>query len=802
MTNNKIGKKLFKKIFGWYIAVAILLSLFQLFTEYTYAKKQLIDELGFLSKAFYEPLYNAVWNLDEEQIKANVDAIAALESVCGISVVDVNGHVLAQKGHVATKEKSSHLIMQKFDLIHDDDNEKEKLATVNIYSSENVVFSRLEKSFIMILIIAIIKSTILLILFLFFTKKILSRPLEKLIEATENITPDHYEMIEVNEIDTDELSRLIQKYNSMGARLTSLFDEVVKVKDRLQEEHRYLQAIVNSSNNPIMVVKNDYTVKLMNHDICKNLINMNIADIENPKCYEITYNRTLPCVDEMHQCPLREVQNTLQRTVVVHEYDCEDEKKYMEITATPLFDEDDSYIGIIKSSNDITQKIRIENELKEQKDQLNFRINYDSLTNLPNRVLFHDFLEKVIKNSRLNTEKFALFFVDLDRFKQINDSFGREVGNTILKAVVQRLKAKIPENRYLARLGGDEFVFIEENIEDIEDVSSLAEAIMEVISQPFHVEGHILYVTASIGISLYPKDEEDAYILLKYADTAMYKAKNDGRNTFKFYSSDMTEIILEKVKLESALREAVANKELLVYYQPQIDASVPSVIGAEALIRWIHPTLGSIAPNKFIRLAEETGLIVEIDRFVMRSAMQDYMNLRKEGIEPGNLSLNLSSKHLECPDFIDTLKQEIKRFDFQAHWITLEVTESDIMQKPEEAMQRLEAISKLGIHIAIDDFGTGYSSLSYLKKFPITKLKVDRSFIKDIPFDKKDIAIVKTIISLAHNLDIEIIAEGVETKEQKEFLLQHACDHIQGFYYSKAIDIQSFENYLTTMDKQ
>ncbi len=804
MTHNKIGKKLFKKIFGWYIVVAVILSLFQLFTEYRYAKNQLLDELNFLSKAFYEPLYNSVWNLDEEQIQANVDAINSLDSIYGISIIDTDNNILAKKGIVQDKaQQKDDLILNSFDLVYTDGNDKEKLATVNIYSSSNVIFSRLENSVMMIIIIAIIKSTILLFLFLFFTKKILSRPLDRLIKATDSITPSHYEVIELKEANsTDELTKLIQAYNNMGGRLTYLFDEVVNVKNKLEEEHRYLQAIVNSVNNPIMIVKDDYTVKLMNHDVCKHMKDVPFADPKNPKCYEITHSRTSPCEDDGNICPLKAVQKSFERTVVIHEVVCEDGKRFMEITATPLFDNKKNYIGIIKSANDITEKINIENELQEQKKELNFRKNYDHLTNLPNRILFHEYLETNIKEARLNAEKFALFFIDLDRFKQINDSFGHEVGDVILKVVVQRLKSQLPSIESLARIGSDEFVLVRKNFMDIDDIAHSARLALDLIAKPIDVQGQTFYVTASIGISLYPRDEEDSYILLKYADTAMNKAKNEGRNNFQFYSSEMTELIFEKVKLESALREAMLNEELSVYYQPQIDAANNKVSGSEALVRWIHPVLGFIAPNKFIPLAEETGLIIDIDRYVMRAAMGEHMNLRHQGIDPGILSLNLASKNLASDDYIELLKEYIKEFGFKPYWLILEVTESDIMNKPLEAIERLQILSDMGIQIAIDDFGTGYSSLAYLKKFPIHKLKIDRSFIKDTPDSNDDVAIVKTIISLAHNLNLDVIAEGVETYEQKEFLLKYGCSNIQGFYYSKAIDIQSFENYLTTMDKQ
>ena len=442
---------------------------------------------------------------------------------------------------------------------------------------------------------------------------------------------------------------------------------------------------------------------------------------------------------------------------------------------------------------DISEKNKAQQELLKQKDILDYQAHHDGLTGLPNRMLFNDRLEHGIALAQRHSMKLALFFIDLDYFKQINDSLGHQIGDRVLIAVAERLKAKIRNEDTLARLGGDEFTIIMEDLKDVEDASLLAHKIQKVLAQPIHIEGHTLYISCSMGISLYPQDDTDANNLIKYADAAMYKAKEEGRNNFQFYASEMTEFALERMIMKSSLRDAIDNKEFILYYQPQVDATTGKLTGMEALIRWQHPKMGLLHPRKFITLAEESGLIVEIDRWVMTTAMKQMTQWYHEGLEPGVLALNLSMRQLRSDDFIDILEESFKRAEFKPEWLEFEVTEGEVMKKPEESIMKLEEISRMGINITIDDFGTGYSSLAYLKRLPVSKLKIDQSFVQGLPDDKEDAAIVKAIIALAESLGLDLIAEGVETDAQKEFLLASGCKHIQGYYYGEAVPAEEIE---------
>ncbi|MDH5630733.1 MAG: EAL domain-containing protein [Gammaproteobacteria bacterium] len=462
----------------------------------------------------------------------------------------------------------------------------------------------------------------------------------------------------------------------------------------------------------------------------------------------------------------------------------------------PLKDMDDNTIGILGSYSDITKQRQTEHELIAQKNALAHMAHHDDLTGIANRTLFNDRLEHGIAKAKRNDTIMALLFIDLDNFKTINDSLGHSVGDEVLKFMTETIIKTIRDEDTVARLGGDEFTIILEGLKKESDASVLAQKIINSLEEPIEIDGNKLYVTASIGISLYPTDGETTEELLQYADSAMYKAKSEGKNNFQYYSSDITKMAFERVVMETNLRSSIENEEFEVYYQPQINGNTDELIGMEALVRWKSPLLGIVSPNRFIPLAESTGLIIPIDNFVMRTAMRQFASWYEEGLNPGTLSLNLAMKQLQQNNFFEILEALLKETGCKPEWIELEVTEGQIMENFDHAINILNQISDMGIELAIDDFGTGYSSLAYLKKLPINKLKIDKSFVRELPFNEEDIAISKAIIALAESLKLKVLAEGVETKAQKEFLVQHGCPNIQGYYYSKPVTSKKIKQFL------
>jgi len=445
---------------------------------------------------------------------------------------------------------------------------------------------------------------------------------------------------------------------------------------------------------------------------------------------------------------------------------------------------------------DISEIIELEHEHIMQAKLIEHQAYHDTLTNLPNRTLFQDRLQQAIKNSQRHNEKFALLFIDLDQFKKINDSLGHHIGDEVLIEAAKRFSSLLRGEDTLSRLGGDEFTVILKNIKDEKSAATAAQKLINSMKEPVEIAHHTLHISASIGISIYPNDTTSQEDLVKFADTAMYKAKDEGRNNFQFYSAEMTKNAFEKVIMENSLRVAIQEKQLDVFFQPQYDGRIDKIIGMEALVRWFHPHMGMISPAEFIPIAEENGLIIAIDEVVMRKAMQQISQWYQQGLNPGKLALNLSMKQLADNNFMTYLQQTMQEFSFNPQWLELEITEGQMMKNPEQSIKKLKRLSKMGIEIAIDDFGTGYSSLSYLKKLPLHKLKIDQSFIRDIPQDNDDVAITKAIIAIAQSLNLKLIAEGVETKEQKEFVLKHQCYAIQGYLYSKPINATEMEKLL------
>jgi diguanylate cyclase (GGDEF)-like protein/PAS domain S-box-containing protein len=433
---------------------------------------------------------------------------------------------------------------------------------------------------------------------------------------------------------------------------------------------------------------------------------------------------------------------------------------------------------------------------RQTQEKLNHLAYHDALTDLPNQVLFKDRLKQAIALSRRNDQMQAVLLLNLDRFKTINDSLGYTAGDRLLQSVAQRLSSCVRESDTVARFGGDEFAVLLTQIPRAQDAANVASAIKNALDQAFLFEDQEIFVSSSIGISLYPHDGRDTAALLKNAGAALDRAKNLGGNVYQFYTAGGTTRALKQLVLESNLRPGLERSEFVVYYQPQVDIRGFHLVGMEALVRWQHPSLGLLYPNEFIPLAEESGLIIALGDFVMRTACAQNMAWQDAGLMPLRLSVNFSARQFQQQSFIADVGHILKETNLDPRWLELELTESSIMKDPEAAIEKLHELKLMGIKVAVDDFGTGYSSLNYLKRFPIDTLKIDRSFVSDVCKDPHDTAIVRAIINLGHALDLTVVAEGVETKEQLQYLSALECDVLQGFLFSKALPAATFEELL------
>lgn len=462
---------------------------------------------------------------------------------------------------------------------------------------------------------------------------------------------------------------------------------------------------------------------------------------------------------------------------------------WSKVHIAPVRDDAGAISHFVAAKYDIT-------EMKHYQDELEFQANHDVLTGLPNRTLLRERLRHAIASASRSGHPFWVAFLDLDHFKFINDSLGHSAGDLLLQQISTRLQHTLRESDTVARQGGDEFVLILPVQNEGTPNAHILQRIMEVIAQPLKLDSHRFHPTCSIGVAVYPDDGEDPETLIKHADIAMYRAKETGRNNFQFFTAALNEKAMERLHLEADLRKAIERNEFLLHYQPQVCLQSGRIVGMEALIRWQHPELGMVPPDRFIRLAEETGLIVPIGDWVMRTACRQNKAWQDAGLGNLRIAVNLSARQFGELDLVQSITAILAETGLDARHLEIELTESLVMTDVEHTIGILRDLKAMGLHLSIDDFGTGYSSLSYLKRFPIDVLKIDQSFVRDITVDSDGAAIVKSIISLAHNLRLHVIAEGVETAEQLAYLRENHCDQMQGYYFSRPLIADAFEQLL------
>ncbi|MCC8994651.1 MAG: EAL domain-containing protein [Candidatus Contendobacter sp.] len=431
-------------------------------------------------------------------------------------------------------------------------------------------------------------------------------------------------------------------------------------------------------------------------------------------------------------------------------------------------------------------------ERKQAEEHIERLAHHDALTGLPNRVLLSDRLQQTVARAARDHTLAGTMLVDLDRFKLINDGLGHAVGDRLLREVAERLQECIRQGDTISRQGGDEFAVLLPDLENDEGAVRIAQRMLESVAEPYRLDSHELSVTCSIGISLYPRDGRNADLLLKNADIALYRAKDMGRNTYQFYLSGATVMSRDRLTLEASLRYAVERQQLEVYYQPKWDFHAGAITGAEALIRWNHPQRGLLPPARFIAIAEDSGLVLPMGEWVLRDALRTISELHRNGFPGLRIAVNLSGRQFRQENLAEMIQGALAETGFNPAFLELELTESILMHNNEENMAMLRALKTMGTRIAIDDFGTGYSSLSYLQQFPVDVLKIDRAFVIDLPTSVSSAAIVDAIVTLAHGLGLEVVAEGVETPEQLEFLRTHGCDEGQGYYFGRPLPLAEF----------
>ena len=595
---------------------------------------------------------------------------------------------------------------------------------------------------------------------------------------------------------------LVQKALYQGRDVNVIFDTDItgriEAERQLEAERAFLQTVIDSISDTLMVIRADYSVELMNRSAASLFDPAVVADPEHPKCHELLHGRSTPCdLDSHGTCPLHDVLREGRPMSAVHRHrQREGGLSYSELVASPLPGGEGRPYAIIEAARDITSHLAIQEKLREQKEMLHYQAHHDTLTGLPNRLLLQDRLHQAIKKAKRERTTLALLFIDLDRFKEINDSLGHEIGDRMLKLMAQKFRKALRDSDTIARLGGDEFTVLLESLPQPGRAAEVGQKLMQALQTPVRIDGHTLYVTASIGISVYPGDGETPQELLRNADSAMYRAKEEGRNTYCYYTADMTDEAFERVVMETQLRDALAQKGFLLYYQPQVSCGTGEVTGMEALIRWKHPDMGLVPPASFLPMLEEAGMMLQLDAWVLESACRQAAAWHRSGHRFGRIAVNLSGQQLRHASLFDTVNGTLMRTGCRPEWLELEVTEGFIMHDPQRSIEVLQRIRDLGVTLAIDDFGTGYSSLAYLKRLPLHTLKIDKSFVRDLPADEEDKAITRTIIALAKVLRLGVLAEGVETSAQHDFLYREGCDCVQGYHIARPMPAEESAEWL------
>jgi len=574
--------------------------------------------------------------------------------------------------------------------------------------------------------------------------------------------------------------------NALAKLINVVSEEVdIQKKELLRQKNLY-EKFFEEAADGIMILKEDTIVqcnerayKMLGYTSKEGLLNKHPSEI-SPE-FQPDGELSLTKAKKMMQKAIKE---NLHQFEWIH-LNVDKKPLWMDIKLSYLVIENEEYI--YATWRDIQKKKELEDKLLAQKESLFIQANYDSLTGLTNRNLFYDKLQRGIEKAERNKSKIALFFIDLDIFKDVNDSLGHNIGDELLKHVAQRLTQSTRKTDTVSRIGGDEFTVIIEDIEDTGAIVDIATLLREKVSKSYEIDEHIINTSCSIGISIYPDDTSELNHLVKYADTAMYKAKSEGRNKQWFYSNEMTQIVSNRMKVDNEIREGLLKNHFEAYYQIQIDAKEQKIIGAEALIRWNHKDKGLVFPDEFIPIAQKSDLIIKIDDWMMEASMKMFAKLYKQNLNPGILSLNLSIKQLESSNYVAKLTNMMDKYSFKAEWLKLEILESQIMKRVKENIEKLNEISALGISIAMDDFGTGESSFTYLRKFPISEIKIDKSFVMNMNEEKGNKEIVKAIIALGNALNLNVLAEGVESEEDKKYLLENDCHLMQGYHFSKPI---------------
>lgn len=758
----------------------LVASAFQLYSDFRRDVSQVDERMSLIETSYMSSLSSSVWALDRNLLDIQLEGILSLPDIEHLTL-DIEPDTTIVKGK-NPESLSAGTRQHQFRLEHLSRSGTETLGTLKIVASMEGIYRDLKRKALLILTTQGVKTFLLSFLILFIIQHLITRHLVTMASYARHFSlrnlpgPLNLARRNTSANRRDELAQVTEAVNEMRDRLS----EDMQRQQEDADEIRKLSLAIEQCPSSILICDRHWQVEYANNKFSQlsghslNAIRGKHPGMLNPKARNNQENR------QLWQHIQQEVRLKGEWHGEMHSNRYNGERFWEQVTITPIRDGQGNPTQYLMLGEDISIRKRYEQQLLRQ-------ANYDILTGLPNRMLALDRLKLALTQARRAREMVGVMFLDLDNFKHVNDTMGHEAGDTLLVEAARRIASCLRGSSTVARLGGDEFLVILPGLISQDATKLVAKRILENFNPPFQLGDNEVFVTTSIGIAIFPDDSDSSTSLLQHADAAMYEAKHKGKSAFQRFSPEMKELSQERLQMESLLRRALEMNEFDLFYQPILKTANQQVIGAEALLRWENPTLGHVPPDRFIPLAEETGLIIPIGRWVLHKACQAVNRWQLQTREPLSVAVNVSSRQFRDPGFVAMVASALEENELAGHHLELEITERVILDNTLETDDILQRLDEMGVRLSVDDFGTGYSALGYLKNFPFDTLKVDKSFIRDVVSRRGDASLVKAIINMAHSLELQVIAEGVENREQLDFLRRLNCDYGQGYFYSHPV---------------
>ncbi|TVP52133.1 MAG: EAL domain-containing protein [Halomonadaceae bacterium] len=759
----------------------------QLYSDYRQEVSQVDERMALIETSYISSLSSSVWALDQSLLEIQLEGILSLPDIEHLTLI-VNPDSELTLGQ---QPEDSATIEHSFDLMHGGAGTRQHLGTLTIVASMEGIYRNLQRKLFLIMATQGMKTFVLSFLIIFIFQQLVTRHLAAMANYARNFNlQDLPRPLTLDRTTTrgnrhDELAQVNDAINHMRTRLRE--DQQRLSADA--REIRKLSLAIEQSPSSVLICNRHWRIEYANRKFSQITGHNNSAIIG--KHPGVLTTDTLS--NQESQQLWENIRIQVERAGVwqgeLHSSRANGERFWEQVIVTPLRDDQGNPSNYLILGEDVSIRKRYEQQLLRQ-------ANYDILTGLPNRMLALDRLKLSLAQARRNHELVGVMFLDLDNFKHINDTLGHDAGDALLMEASRRVSSCLRGSSTVARLGGDEFLVILPELVSPEASELVANRILDAFHLPFYLTDQEVFITTSIGIALFPEDADNSSSLLQYADAAMYEAKNKGKSAFQRFSPEMKEVTHERLQMDNLLRRSLELAEFELHYQPIVDFVSNRVIGAEALLRWHNPTLGLVMPDRFIPLAEETGMIIPIGRWVLNEACNAVSRWQMLTREPLSVAVNVSARQFRDPSFVAMVESALQENQLAGHHLELEITERLILDNTLETSDILRQLDELGVRLSVDDFGTGYSALGYLKSYPFDTLKIDKSFVQDLISEPDDAALVKAIITMAHSLELQVVAEGVETVQQKAFLQQLECDYAQGYLFSPPAPEADFVTWL------